>query len=30
VARLRDAPVVTVDRRILGYGQLSHVQTIVY
>lgn len=29
-ARLLDAPVVTVDRRILAYGQLGHVRTISY
>jgi PIN domain nuclease of toxin-antitoxin system len=29
-ARLLDAPVVTVDRRILAYGQLGHVRTIAY
>ena len=28
--RLLDAPVVTVDRRILAYGQLGHVRTISY
>ena len=30
MARLLDAPVVTVDRKILAYGQLGHVQTIAY
>lgn len=30
MARLLDAPVVTVDRRILAYGRLGHVQTIDY
>jgi PIN domain nuclease of toxin-antitoxin system len=29
-ARLLDAPVVTVDRRILGYARLGHVATIAY
>jgi PIN domain nuclease of toxin-antitoxin system len=29
-ARLLDAPVVTVDRKILAYGQLGHVRTIAY
>ena len=29
-ARLLDAPVVTVDRQILAYGRLGHVQTIPY
>jgi PIN domain nuclease of toxin-antitoxin system len=30
LARLLDAPVVTVDRQILAYGRLGHVQTIAY
>lgn len=30
MARLLDAPVVTVDRQILAYGRLGHVQTIDY
>jgi PIN domain nuclease of toxin-antitoxin system len=29
-ARLLDAPVVTVDRRILGYARLGHVAAIAY
>jgi PIN domain nuclease of toxin-antitoxin system len=29
-ARLLAAPVVTVDRKILAYGELGHVQTIAY
>jgi PIN domain nuclease of toxin-antitoxin system len=29
-ARLLDAPVVTIDRQILAYGRLGHVQTIPY
>jgi PIN domain nuclease of toxin-antitoxin system len=29
-ARLLDAPVVTIDRQILAYGRLGHVQTIAY
>jgi PIN domain nuclease of toxin-antitoxin system len=29
-ARLLDAPVVTVDRRILGYARLGHVAAIGY
>jgi PIN domain nuclease of toxin-antitoxin system len=29
-ARLVDAPVVTVDRKILAYGQLGHVRTVAY
>jgi PIN domain nuclease of toxin-antitoxin system len=28
--RLLDAPVVTVDRRILNYGRLGHVRTMSY
>jgi PIN domain nuclease of toxin-antitoxin system len=30
MARLLDAPVVTVDRQILAYGRLGHVQIIDY
>jgi PIN domain nuclease of toxin-antitoxin system len=30
VARLLDAPVVTIDRRILAYGQQGHVQVLAY
>ena len=30
IARLLDAPLITVDRRILGYARLGHVVTIVY
>jgi len=29
-ARLLDAPVVTIDRRILAYSQLGHVDAIAY
>ena len=30
MARLLQAPVVTVDRRILAYGQQGHVQVLAY
>ncbi|MGH6887135.1 MAG: type II toxin-antitoxin system VapC family toxin [Geminicoccales bacterium] len=30
IARLLNAPVVTVDRRILAYGQQGHVQMLAY
>ncbi len=30
VARLLEAPVVTIDRRILAYGRQGHVQVLAY
>jgi PIN domain nuclease of toxin-antitoxin system len=30
MARLLDAPVVTVDRRILAYGRHGHVEVLPY
>jgi PIN domain nuclease of toxin-antitoxin system len=30
VARLLKAPVVTIDRRIIAYGQQGHVQVLAY
>ena len=30
MARLLDAPVVTVDRRILAYGRQGHVEVLAY
>jgi PIN domain nuclease of toxin-antitoxin system len=30
IARLLKGPVVTIDRRILAYGQQGHVQVLAY
>lgn len=30
IARLLEAPVVTIDRRILAYGRQGHVQVLAY